>query len=652
MRDGDHLMNSGLFRVSGTPRRINGSAISMLRNERNLRTRNSALCSGPVLHSGDCLSETVATIVEAHRAGTAAPEQTVARSFARIRAHADPAIFISLRPEADVLTEARALGAARNVALPLYGIPVAVKDNIDVAGLPTTAACPAFSYQPSQDSTAVARLRAAGAIVIGKTNLDQFATGLVGVRSPYGSPRNTFNSQLIPGGSSSGSAVAVAAGLVPLALGTDTAGSGRVPAGLNNIVGLKPSLGLISTFGVVPACRTLDCVSVFALTVDDAWMALGAMAATDRADPYSRDRPLGIPGVMPQVKLGIPRTGQLLFFGDRQYEAEYKAALERLMRIGCELVAIDIEPFYETARLLYEGPWVAERTIAARSILSSDPEAIHPVTREIILSGLRPTATDAFAAFYKLEALRRVADHTFLQVDALALPTAPTAYSVKQVLADPIQLNSRLGTYTNFVNLLDLCGLAIPASMTEAGVPFGITLLAPGGADARLAEIGRVFHADTALPLGALKHPQVPPSFSISPAEGEVAVAVVGAHLSGLPLNGELRALGGRLLEVTRSAPDYRLFALSDAKPPKPGLLRVDSGKGASIEVEVWGVSTEAFGRLVAAVPTPLSIGTIKLSDGRGVKGFLVEAAATIGARDISNFGGWRAFLAREHMPA
>jgi allophanate hydrolase len=606
------------------------------------------------LYSGVVLLETVAAIVAAHRAGTATPEQTAARSFARIRAHDDPAIFISLRSEADVIFESRALGATANIALPLYGVPVAVKDNIDVAGLPTTAACPAFSYRPSEDSTAVARLRAAGAIIIGKTNLDQFATGLVGVRSPYGIPRNTFKSELIPGGSSSGSAVAVAAGLVPLALGTDTAGSGRVPAGLNNIVGLKPSLGLISTFGVVPACRTLDCVSVFALTVDDAWIALDAMAGPDRADPYSRNRPLGKTGAMPpHVKLGVPRAGQLLFFGDRQYEVEYNAALRRLAGLGCEFVEIDIEPFYETARLLYEGPWVAERTIVAHSILSSDPNAINPVTREIILSGLRPTAIDAFRAFYKLEALRRVADHTFRQIDALVLPTAPTAYSVKQVLTDPIQLNSRLGTYTNFVNLLDLCGLAVPASMTEAGVPFGITLLAPGGADARLAEIGRAFHADTALALGALKDPQpplVPASTSLT--DNEVAVAVVGAHLSGLPLNGELRALGGRLLEAAKSAPDYRLYALAGTKPPKPGLLRVVGGKGVAIDVEVWGLPTEAFGRLVASVPMPLSIGTIKLSDGRDVKGFLVEPVATIDARDISSFGGWRAFLLSEQTPA
>ncbi len=452
------------------------------------------------------MAETIAQIVAAHRAGTKSPAETVARCYARLRAHNDPAMFITLRDEAEVAAETRTLGDATK---PLFGVPVAVKDNIDVAGLPTTAACPAFAYRPQRDATVIAKLRAAGAIVIGKTNLDQFATGLVGVRSPYGVPRNAMKPDLVPGGSSSGSAVAVANGIVPLALGTDTAGSGRVPAGLNNIVGLKPSLGLASTYGVVPACRTLDCVSVFSLTVDDAWMALSVIAGKDEKDPFSRERALGNPGPMhAQMRLGVPRPGQRLFFGDRVFEAAYGAALERLAKLGCIITEIDIEPFYETARLLYEGPWVAERTITVRSLLASDPDAIHPVTREIILSGLRPTAIDAFQAFYKLEQLRRVAEHTFHNIDALALPTAPTSYTVEQVLADPIQLNSRLGTYTNFVNLLDLCGLALPASITEQGVPFGITLLALGGEDARLAEIGRVFHADTKLPLGALHERQ------------------------------------------------------------------------------------------------------------------------------------------------
>ncbi len=451
------------------------------------------------------MPETLARIVAAHRAGTMAPADTVARCYARIKAHADDAMFITLRAEADALAEARGL---KDATLPLCGVPMAVKDNIDVAGLPTTAACPAFAYTPDRDATVIARLRAAGAIVIGKTNLDQFATGLVGVRSPYGVPRNAMRKELVPGGSSSGSAVAVASGIVPLALGTDTAGSGRVPAGLNNIVGLKPSLGLVSTYGVVPACRTLDCVSVFTLTVDDAWTALTAMAGFDDKDPYARARPIYNPGPLhAQTRLGVPRKNQREFFGDKVFEAAYDAALERLAKLACTIIDIDMAPFYETAQLLYDGPWVAERTIAVGDLLQTNPDALHPVTREIVAGGLKPTATDAFRAFYKLEELRRVAEKTLRQVDALVLPTAPTAYTVEQVMADPIQLNSRLGTYTNFVNLLDLCGLAVPAAIND-GIPFGITLLAPGGEDARLAAIGRTFHADTGLPLGALQEPQ------------------------------------------------------------------------------------------------------------------------------------------------
>jgi allophanate hydrolase len=451
------------------------------------------------------MNGTIAAMVAAHRSGAVSPEATIADCFARIRAHGDPAIFISLREEADALAEARALAGRGDASLPLYGVPVAVKDNIDVAGMVTTAACPDFAYKPAKDATCVVRLKQAGAIVIGKTNLDQFATGLVGVRSPYGVPRNLFDPALIPGGSSSGSAIAVGAGLVPLALGTDTAGSGRVPAGLANIVGLKPSLGLISTAGVVPACRTLDCVSVFALTVDDAVAALEVLAAPDDADPYSRPRPLGPLGaVPPSMRLGAPLPGQRLFFGDTASAAAYDAALARLARLGATIVEIDIEPFYEAARLLYEGPWVAERYITARKLIASSPQSMHPVTRQIILAGAHPTAVDAFAAFYQLEDLRRVRDRVFHTIDALVLPTIPTAYTVEQVVADPIGLNSRLGTYTNFVNLLDLCGLAVPSSMRPDGVPFGITLLAPAGQDAALASIGRAYHAATGLPLGAL----------------------------------------------------------------------------------------------------------------------------------------------------
>ena len=600
------------------------------------------------------MTETVAEILDAYRCGAVQPEDIVARSFERIRAHDDPAIFIALREEADVVAEAHALARGGDKTLPLYGIPVAVKDNIDVNGLPTTAACPAYSYRPNKDATCVARLRQAGALVLGKTNLDQFATGLVGVRTPYGIGRNLFDQKLIPGGSSAGSALAVGAGLAPLALGTDTAGSGRVPAAFSNIVGLKPSCGLVSTAGVVPACRTLDCVSVLALTVDDAMAMLRVIAGPDPADPFSRPRPVHAVGPMPAgLKLGVPLPGQRLFFGDRASEAAYDAALARLSGLGAKIVEIDVEPFYATARLLYEGPWVAERYLTARALIASAPESLHPVTRQVILSGAHGTAAAAFAAFYQLEELRRVRDQTFHSIDALVLPTAPTIYAIDEVLADPIGLNSRLGTYTNFVNLLDMCGLAVPASIRPDGIPFSVTLLAPAGDDAALAAIGREFHAATGLPLGALQHP-LPPLARLpaAPTEGEIPIAVVGAHLSGMPLNGELRAAGGRLIERTATAPHYRLYALAGTRPPKPGLLRVQKGTGAAIEVEVWALSDAAFGRFVAAVPSPLSIGTLELDSGRSVKGFLVEAEAVAGARDISSFGGWRAFMAQAKATA
>ena len=451
------------------------------------------------------LTETVAEILDAYRRDALKPQEVVARSYARIRRRADPAIFIALREEADVLAEATALADDGDRTLPLYGIPVAVKDNIDVEGLPTTAACPAFGYRPAKDATAVARLRQAGALVLGKTNLDQFATGLVGVRTPFGIGRNLFDDALIPGGSSAGSALAVGAGFAPLALGTDTAGSGRVPAALGNIVGLKPTRGMVSCSGVVPACRTLDCVSVFSLTVDDAIAAFNVIAGADAADPYSRPRPVGAVGPMPDgVRLGAPLPGERLFFGDKRSAAAYDAALEKLASLGAKIVEIDIKPFYETARLLYEGPWVAERYLVVKALIASAPEALHPVTRQIILAGAHGTAADTFAAFYRLEELRRVADRTFRSIDALVLPTAPTVYTIAQVLDDPIGLNSRLGTYTNFANLLDLCALAVPAAMRDDGAPFGISLVAPAGQDAALASIGRRFHAATGLPLGAL----------------------------------------------------------------------------------------------------------------------------------------------------
>jgi len=593
------------------------------------------------------LTETLGSIVAAHRAGVATPAQTIARSYARIRAHDDPAVFISLREEAAALAEAEALAAGGAAGKPLYGVPVAVKDNIDVAGLPTTAACPAFAYLPDADATVVARLRQAGAIIIGKTNLDQFATGLVGVRSPYGVPRNPFKADLAPGGSSSGSAVAVAAGLVPLALGTDTAGSGRIPAGLNNIVGLKPSLGLVSTAGVVPACRSLDCVSVFSLTTDDALAVLAVLAGPDRNDPFSRHLPLRPLGATPpHMRIGVPSWPDRLFFGDIRAAAAFDHALRLMADLGTTLVDVDMAPLFETARLLYEGPWVAERAAAVGDFIARHRDAVHPVTRAIISTGENVSAKDAFRAFYRLAALKVEARETFAGIDVLMVPTAPAAYTVAEIEADPVRLNGNLGTYTNFVNLLDLAGLAVPAAIAGDGTPYGVTLLAPAGRDIELASLGRVFHARTALPLGALGMAQ-PALDPVSPTAGpgEIAIAVVGAHLSGMALNGELRALGARFLEPATTSADYRLFALQTT-PPKPGLLRVAAGAGVGIACELWGLSAEAFGRFVAAVPAPLSIGTLRLDDGREVKGFLVEAGAAAGAPDISHFRGWRAFVA------
>ncbi len=600
------------------------------------------------------MTETVAAILKALRARNMTPAEVVARSFERIRAHGDDAIFISLRDEAKVIADAKSLAAEGHADRPLYGIPVAIKDNIDVKGLPTTAGCPAFAYSPKRDATVVARLKAAGALIIGKTNLDQFATGLVGVRSPYGVPRNPHNPTLIPGGSSSGSAVAVAAGLVPLALGTDTAGSGRIPAGLNNIVGLKPSLGLVSNVGVVPACRTLDCVSVFALVADDAWTALSAIAGVDHADPFTRLLRLGMLGeIPPRMRLAVPRASDRVFFGDRRAKTSFDAALQRVASLGLEMVEIDFTPFLEAAKLLYEGPWVAERYAAVGEFIDKHPTKVHPVTRKIITGAKKSSAVDAFHAFYRLAKLRAEAQVTLSRVDVLMVPTAPAAYTVAEIKADPIRLNSRLGTYTNFVNLLDLAGLSVPATIAPDGTPFGVTFLAPAGHDALLASIGRRFHAVTGLTLGALKLPQ--PGLAALPAvpgADEIALAVVGAHLSGMPLNGELKNLGARFLEVAATAADYRLYALSNSTPHKPGLLRVPRATGSAIEVEIWALPVEAYGQFVAAVPPPLSIGTLTLADGRTVKGFLVEADAIAGARDISNFGGWRAFIAGERIRA
>jgi allophanate hydrolase len=587
------------------------------------------------------LSLDLARLGAAYAAGERTPVDVIDTILARIEARGDDGVWISRVPAPQVFAHARTLAERGPMGLPLYGVPVAVKDNIDVAGLPTTAACPAYAYTPDRSATAVQRLVDAGAIVIGKTNLDQFATGLVGVRTPHGVARNPFDSKVIPGGSSSGSAVAVAAGLVSLALGTDTAGSGRVPAGLNNIVGLKPSKGLVSTAGVVPACRTLDCVSVFALTVDDATAALDAIAGFDAADPYSRAFDLAPAGSA--ARLAVPRAADLDWFGDGEAEKAFAAAVESARGLGLELVEVDISALLAAARLLYEGPWLAERYAAVGTFIEAHPDATHPITRAIVLAGRDGSAADAFAGFYRLEELKREAAPIWQAADALLVPTAPRAFTVAEIEAEPVRHNATLGRYTNFVNLMDLAALAVPQTMRGDGIPCGVTLLAPAGHDRRLAALGQRLHAASGLPLGATGIPQPAMRETAAPTR-DIPLAVFGAHMQGLPLCKELLALGGRFVREATTAPAYRLYRVPGVSPARPGLVRVDDG-GAAIACEIWALPPAGLGSLLTRIDAPLCIGTVELADGARLKGFLAEPQRLAGAEDITRHGGWRAYL-------
>ncbi|HEV2573603.1 MAG TPA: allophanate hydrolase [Beijerinckiaceae bacterium] len=591
------------------------------------------------------LSFDLASLRQAYAAGLS-PSDVISEVYSRIAAVNDPGIFIALLDESKALDFAAALGAY-DATRPLWGVPFAIKDNIDFADLPTTAACPDFAYTPSEHAHAVARLIAAGAIPIGKTNLDQFATGLVGVRSPYPIPRNSFDAAMVPGGSSSGSAVAVAQGLVTFALGTDTAGSGRVPAGLNNLAGLKPTLGAISTRGVVPACRTLDCVSIFALTVADAFDVFTAMAGFDAQDSYSRPTTVGpLTSPTPALRLAIPDAQSRLFGGDILSEKAFMRAVDDAVALGAIVHEIDLTPFFDTARLLYEGPWVAERHHAVRDFITRAPGAMLAVTAGIIGNASKFSATDTFGALYRLAELRRSTAPTWQNCDMLMVPTYPRPRSVAELAADPIAPNSELGTYTNFVNLLDLCALAVPSRFRNDGFPSGITLIGPAGQDGALAAFGARLQAQTGQSLGATGKPQpalaLPAIRALPP---EIELCVVGAHLSGMALNGELTTRGARFLRAVKTMPDYRLFALPGGPPYRPGLLRVEAGEGHAIETEVWALTPEAFGSFVDGVPAPLGIGTTLLADGTRPKGFIVESEATRDARDISHYGGWRAYM-------
>ncbi|MEM6888983.1 MAG: allophanate hydrolase [Pseudomonadota bacterium] len=572
---------------------------------------------------------TLDTLREAYDAG-ATPSDIVREVYQRIEAVGDPAIFIHLRPMEEVIAEAEAL-PARSDAVPLWGAPYVAKDNIDVAGIPTTAACPAYAYTPDRDAFVVAKLRAAGALVIGKTNLDQFATGLVGVRSPYGVPKNAIDPEIVPGGSSSGSGVAVGHGFVTFSLGTDTAGSGRVPAALNNIVGLKPSLGALSATGVVPACRTLDTISIFAANVSDAFVAFQVACVEDTEDAYSRKITAGHLSAVPSTfKVGVPDANSRIFFGDSVQAASFSASLEKLKSQGAMIVELDFSPFYAVAEMLYEGAWVAERYTVVEDLMQDAPDALYPTTAKIIRAAEKLSAADAFRGIYRLKELERSAQQLMNQVDLLCVPTIPTFYFLADLEADPVTPNSNLGTFTNFVNLLDMCGIAVPTEPRSDGRPGSITLLAPSGEDAAVASIAANFSGETtaAAPKQA--------------AETEIAIAVCGAHMSGMALNHELTSRGGRLLEATRTASRYRLYALAGEPPERPGLLRIE--KGAKIEIEVWALPKSAVGAFLAGIPSPLSIGTVELESGAKAHGFLVETTGVQGAEDITHLGSWRKF--------
>lgn len=586
----------------------------------------------------------IPSLHQAYRSGELTPRMVVSHLLERARAFAGHNIWIHLASEQELLPYLDRLQQASPDDLPLYGIPFAVKDNIDIAGMDTTAGCEAFRYAPGEHAAVVAALVDAGAIPLGKTNLDQFATGLVGTRSPepWGPCHNSFDPDYISGGSSSGSAVATALGLVSFALGTDTAGSGRVPAAFNNLVGVKPTLGRVSVRGVVPACQSLDCVSIFARSAAQARTILDVASEPDPNDPWQRPLPVARTPLPVNFRFGVPAPEQLDFDGNDGARRLFEQSVADLEALGGTALTVDCQPFLDAARLLYEGPWVAERYLATSPLIQDQPEALLAVTRNIISKGADGSAVDAFTARYHLQELKHHADRIWSRVDIMVTPTAPTIYTIAELDQEPVARNSRLGTYTNFMNLLDYSAVAVPSGFLDSGLPLGCTLFAPAFQDEALLELAARLHPRATTTVGALEDDLDSPVPGA--IEGTIDVLVCGAHLSGLPLNHQLTGRQGVLVETTHTAAAYRMYLLAGGPPLRPGMVR-DPQHGQALPVEIWRLPADRFGSFVAGIPAPLGIGRVEVADGRWVSGFICEPIGLEGATEITHLGGWRGYL-------
>jgi allophanate hydrolase len=595
----------------------------------------------------------ISSLENAYRSGMLTPSAEVSRIYDAIERIGEQPVWISLIPREEAFARARTLESDESAReLPLYGIPFAVKDNFDVAGIPTTAACPAFAHKPAKTATIVQKLLDAGAIFIGKTNMDQFATGLVGTRTPYGICSSVFSAEHISGGSSSGSAVAVAYGLVSFSLGTDTAGSGRVPAAFNNLVGLKPTRGLLSTNGLLPACRTLDCATVFAETCSDAARIFSVARGFDAEDAYSRiprsgEGATAWSALSSGFRFAVPDAASREFFGDEASAAQYEAVVNALAVLGGTSVEFDYTPFRDAASLLYKGPWVAERLAALKDFLATDPETVDPTVGSILRGAAKFSAVETFDATYALESLRRKTAAIWQLADFLLLPTAATHYTIAQVQDAPVELNTNLGYYTNFVNLLDFAAVAIPAGFKTNNLPFGVTLIGQAFTDDGLLRVADRLHRAVNRTLGGSVREltKTPALASSGGPNGCIFMTVVGAHLTGQPLNWQLTERKARLVETTRTHGDYRLYALTNTTPPKPGLVYSPGFNGKGIEVEVWAMPEDTVGSFLSMIPPPLGLGTVRLADGLLAKGFLCEPAGLEGAEEITHFGGWRRYI-------